>query len=161
MNLCFIWVLFFVLLGSYIYEFTRLLHPCSLCVLQKLGMMGVVTALLMNCRFGIKAQHYGLAILSALLGRIFSLRQIAMHLCPEFPDAGEAVLGLDLYVWAFLVFTLSIFSCAVLTIFYGYTRKKEFPITWNRPEKWTFGAIAVIVLANFITIFVEFGLFSL
>lgn len=160
MNLCFIWVLFFVLLGSYIYEFTRHLHPCSLCILQRLAMIGVACALLMNCRFGIKVQHYGLAILSALLGRIFSLRQIAMHLCPEFPSAGEAVLGLDLYVWAFLVFTLSIFACAILTMFYGYTRKLEFPITWRLAEKCTLGAIVLIALANFVTTFVEFGLYQ-
>lgn len=148
MNLLFIFVLSGVLFGSYFYQYTKHTSPCYLCSLQRLGMVGVAIALLMNCRFGIKAQHYGLAILSALVGRVFSLKQISMHTCPDALTYGEPVFGFDLYIWAFIVFTCSIFSCAILTIIYGYTKKKEFPPVWGLFEKLAFWAVTLITATS-------------
>ncbi|MBX7065802.1 MAG: disulfide bond formation protein B [Parachlamydiales bacterium] len=160
LNLLFVFVLFLVLLASYVYQYSKAQQPCFLCILQRLGMIGVAAALLMNCRFGIKVQHYGLAILSALIGRLFALRQIAMHLCPEFPAFGQGVFGFDLYVWAFFVFSCSIFACAVLLILYGFTKHKDFPPVWGIPEKLAFWAIGLITASNLITTFLECGLTS-
>lgn len=155
LNLLFIYIIFFVLFAAYFYQYLRNEDPCFLCILQRLGMIGVASALLMNFRFGIKVQHYGLAILSALIGRIFALRQIAMHACPEFPTFGQKVFGFDLYIWAFFVFTFSIFACAILTILYGFTKNKDFPPTWGLFERVAFWAIALITVSNLITTFLE------
>ena len=157
MNNLFIYLLFIVLFGSYLYQYLHGVLPCYLCLMQKLGMLGVAVAILMHFRFGVKAQYYGLAILSALLGRAFSLRQIAMHLCPEFPTYGEGVLGLDLFVWAFIVFSCSIFACAVLTIFYGVAKKREFPPAWGFAEKLSFWAIFLMAVSHFFTTLIECG----
>jgi disulfide bond formation protein DsbB len=150
LNLLFIFVLEAVLIAGFVYQFTKQEEPCPLCFLQRLGMIGIVSALLMNLRFGIRAQHYGLAILSAVLGRLVSLRQIGFHVCPEFPTFGEPILGLDLYVWAFMVFTCAIFSAAVLTILYGYTKNHEYLPTWGKAEKGALGLVFLIALANMI-----------
>lgn len=158
LNLLFIFVIFAVLLSASLYQFTRYVPPCPLCILQKLGMIGIAASLLMNCKFGIKAQHYGLAILSALIGRIFSLKQISMHVCPEFPTYGRAVFGFDLYVWAFIVFTCSIFACALLTIFFGYTKKRDFSPSWGFLDRIAFWAVFLITLCNLITTFMRCGL---
>ena len=155
MNLLFIYILFIVLFGSYLYQYFKGAQPCHLCTLQRLGMIGVACALLMNLRFGIKPQYYGLAILSALTGRLFSLKQIAMHVCPEFPTYGQAIFGYDLYVWAFIVFSCSIFACAILTIIYGYTKKKEIPPTWGFPEGIAFLGGILITVSNFFTTLLE------
>lgn len=157
LNALFILVLCAVLLGAYFYQFTKHEEPCPLCLLQRLGMIGIAVALLMNLRFGIRVQHYGLAILSALLGRIVSLRQIALHVCPEFPTFGEPVFGFDLYVWAFIVFSCSIFAAAVLLILFGYTKPREYQPTWGSMEKFAFGLVTLITVANIITTFMECG----
>lgn len=147
-NLFFIYVLIAVLFGAYLYQFLEGERPCFLCFLQRSGMIGIAAALLMNFRFGIKVQHYGLAILSALLGRIFALKQISMHVCAAFPNYGEAIYGLDLFVWAYLIYTLAIFACALFTIFFGYAKVREFPPTWGPFEQIAFWAISLITLAN-------------
>jgi len=105
-------------------------------------------------------QHYGLAIVSAVLGRLVALRQIGLHVCPEFPTFGEPVFGFDLYVWSFLVFTSSIFSCAVLTIINGYSKKYEYLPSWETADKVAFWAVGLITFGNAVTTFIECGFFS-
>jgi len=155
LNLLFIYVLCIVLLGGYAYQYIKSEDPCPLCLLQRLGMIGVATALLLNLRFGIKAQHYGLAIVSASLGRMVSLRQIGLHVCPEFPTFGEPVLGFDLYVWAYIVFTCSIFSAAVLTIIYGYYKNLTYPPSWNLADRIAFWSIVFLTVTNALATFIE------
>jgi hypothetical protein len=121
-------------------------------------MVGVASAILLNIRFGIKVQHYGLAILCAILGRMVALRQIGLHVCPEFPTFGEPVFGFDLYVWSYMVFTSSIFSSAVLIIIYGYTKKQEYPPTWKAADKGAFWAVGLITMGNALTTLIECGL---
>lgn len=158
MNLLFIYILIVVLFGAYLYQIIKAEAPCYLCLLQRLGMIGIAVSLLMNFRFGIKVQHYGLAILSALLGRIFSLKQISMHVCPEFPAYGEAIFGLDLFLWAYIVYTFAIFACALLAIFFGYTKTMEYSPMWGPLERIAFWAIALIIISNLATAFLQCGL---
>jgi disulfide bond formation protein DsbB len=158
LNLLFIYTLCAVLLGSYAYQYIRSEEPCSLCLLQRLGVIGMMAALLLNVRFGIKVQHYGLVILSALLGRMVSLRQIGLHVCPEFPTFGEPVLGFDLYVWSFIVFSASIFASAILIILYGVTKNQEFAPRFGVGSKFAFWVVFLTVISNFLTTFMECGL---
>src|SRR3990167_692890 len=122
LNLLFVYVLCCVLVASYVYQFTAQPHHCPLCLLQRLAIFGVTIGLLLNLRFGIKAEHYGLSLLGAILGRSISLRHIALHACPleSPPFEGTAVLGFNIYVWAFIVFACSIVSIAILLILFGF-----------------------------------------
>lgn len=160
LNLLFVYVIFFVLLAGYMYQYWLKDEPCFLCLLQRIGMIGIAAALLMNLRFGIRVQHYGLAILSALMGRAFALRQIAMHVCPQFPAFGHKVFGFDLYIWTFIIFSCSIFAEAALAIFYGYTKNKVFKPKWSIAERTAFWAIILITASNFISTLLECGLSS-
>lgn len=157
-NVLFIFVLCCVLIAAYLYQFIKHEEPCPLCLLQRLGMIGIATALLMNLRIGIRIEHYGLAILSALVGPLSSLRQIAMHVCPQFPIFGSPVLGFDLYVWALIVFICSLVACAILLIFYGYSNHREYHPAWRLLEKSAFSLVTLIILANTITTFLQCGL---
>ena len=131
LNIFFIYVISLILLASYAYQFLLKEEPCSLCMLQRAGMIGIASSLLLNLRFGIKIQYYGLAIISALLGRVVSLRQIGFHICPDFPSFGRPIFGIDLYVWSFIIFTLSIFACAILLIFKGFSKQETYPARWG------------------------------
>ncbi len=157
-NIIFILVLCFVLASAFAYQIIKHEEPCPLCYLQRLSMMGISISLLMNLRFGIKAQHYGLAIVCALLGEAESLRQILLHICPQFPVFGEPVFGFDLYMWAFIVFTLSIFSCAVLLMIKGYASQVEYLPTWSGIETATFILVCLLILGNIGSTYYDCGL---
>jgi len=160
LNILFILVLCGVALASYTYQYVTKIEPCPLCLMQRLALSGIVIALLMNLRFGIKIQNYGLAILSALLGRVVCLRQIGLHVCPEIGSFGIPILGFDLYLWSFFVFTSSIFACAVLLIIKGYSKQEEYPPTWGIVEKVVFVLVFLVTLTNTITTYLECGLFG-
>ncbi|HSX11150.1 MAG TPA: disulfide bond formation protein B [Chlamydiales bacterium] len=156
-NALFIFVLCGVLLAAYGYQLIEHEAPCPLCLLQRLGMVGIAVALLMNLRIGVRIEHYGLAILSALVGPLSSMRQIALHVCPQFPAHGVPVLGHNLYVWALVVFICSLFACAVLLILYGYSNHREYHPAWRALEKGAFLAAILITLANVITTLLQCG----
>ncbi len=152
LNLVFVYVLCGVLLGAYGYQYLMHEHPCALCLLQRIGMIGVAIGPLMNMRFGIKMEHYAISLLSAIIGRIISLRQIALHICPEFPTFGEPILGYDLYVWAAIVFACSMFAVAVLLFLFGISRHREVPAFWHSGwEKSAWFLVGIITIANIIT----------
>jgi disulfide bond formation protein DsbB len=157
LNILFIYVLCTVLLSGYAYQFIKHEEPCPLCLLQRLGMIGISIGLFMNLRFGIKAEHYGLSLLSAVVGRFVSLRQIGLHICPQFSTFGEPVLGFDLYVWAFIVFTCSVIAIAILLILFGYTHHQVIKPTWGILEKIAFALTALIVLGNIVTTLTDCG----
>lgn len=154
LNLFFIYTLLLVLIGAYLYQYIARQEPCPLCLLQRLGMIGVACSLLMNLRFGIKAQHYGLAILSAMIGRSFSLKQISLHICPGFPSYDQEVFGLDLYMWAFIVFSCSIFASAVLCIFYGYSEPAKKSAVFGVLDHLAFWGVFTLTAGNILTMLI-------
>ena len=155
LNALHILILCGVLLGAYSVQFLLHEQPCPLCMLQRLSMIGIAFAALCNLKFGIRPLHYGLGILSAILGASVSLRQMALHICPQFPTFGEPLFGLDLYWWAFVVFACSILAIAVLLFLYKKEQEKPHPLNWF--EWGVFGLILLITAANVITTLMECG----
>ena len=107
LNLLLIFIICSVLMGAFYIQFVEHETPCPLCMLQRAGMVGVALGALLNLRFGISPAHYALSLLSCLTGGLVALRQISLHVCPQFPTFGIPVLGLSLYTWSFLVFVSS------------------------------------------------------
>ncbi len=100
-----------VLIGAFYFQFGLGENPCPLCLLQRIGMIGVIFGLSLNTYFGLKKEHFGIVILSALVGSAFSIRQILLHICPiagEPSGYGTAVLGMHLYSWAVVIYIASI-----------------------------------------------------
>lgn len=117
-NALFVIVLCVVLLGGYYLQFFRHQEPCPLCMLQRLGMIGIAIGLLMNLKFGIKPAHYALSLLAAIFSGAVSLRHIGLQVCPEFEALGKPILGLYPFTWAFLVIACSLLAISVLLFFY-------------------------------------------
>jgi hypothetical protein len=153
LNRLFIYVLSAILLAAYSYQIIRGREPCPLCFLQRVGITGIGAALMMNLRFGIRTEHYGLAIISALIGRIFALRHINFHVCPSIPLFGNTILGFDLYLWSYFIFTCSLFSIAILLILFGVFPPS--PISWKRSDKIGCLLFALITLGNVINSFID------
>ena len=159
-NALFIWVLCGVLLSSDFYQFIEHAKPCPLCLLQRLGIFGITIALLLNLRFGIKTEHYGLGLLSAVVGSIVSLKQISLNICQPVA-IGVPILGFKLYVWAFVVYICSITAIAFLMMFFGWTNHEKQPPAWCAMEKFSFILVVLVLLVNLATLFTGRSLSSL
>lgn len=147
-----------ILMGGYIYQFIKHEEPCPLCMLQRLAMFGVAAGVLLNLRFGFKEEHYGLDLLASFFGLIVSLRQIALHVCPQFPTFGEPILNYDLYVWSFFVFMCSIFATSVLLMIHLFIHQKPARPVWAFWDKLAFALVLLLALANTITTLIQCGL---
>lgn len=140
-----------VLLGGFWVQLVEHETPCPLCLLQRLGMIGVACGALLNLRFGIQTSHYALSLFSALMGGTVALRQISLHVCPGFPAFGLPVLGLSLYTWSFLVFVCSALFISILLCLYNPKASSQAPYAFNPWCKLAFILIFVITIGNIIT----------
>jgi hypothetical protein len=121
-------------------------------------MIGIAIGILMNMRFGIRPEHYGIAIIASVVGRVTSLRQIALHICPQFPAFGTPVFGFDLYVWAFIVFNCSVIAASVLLLMYGLGKREKIAPFWNLGAKIAFWLVVSITAINCVMILRVCGL---
>lgn len=136
--------------------------PCPLCLLQRIGMIGIAIGLLMNLRFGIHPLHYGISIVSALIGAAVSTRQILLHIVPSADGVtgyGDAVLGMHLYTWALIVFLASILGIAFFMILMKWSDNLgSESVELNSVEKGILVLFLVLALGNTLGVFLECGL---
>lgn len=147
-----------ILISAFGIQFLWKETPCPLCLLQRLGMIGVATALLLNLRFGVRPSHYGLALLSALVGGAVALRHIALHAIRGSPTFGIPVFGLGLYTWSFIIFSCCILAIALLLFLYRSEDHQDGVQTLSFFDKFVSGLLFVVVLVNVITTFQQCGL---
>lgn len=149
-----------VLLGAYYVQFVGHEFPCPLCLLQRLGMLGVAFGAMLNLRYGVQPAHYGVSLLSAVFGASVSVRQILLHIVPGTGGFGTPVWGLHLYTWAFIVFVVAIFLIGIMLIFEGQFKKDllhKAPVRIGFFVKTVFLLAVFITAANVVTTFLECG----
>lgn len=158
-NALLIFILCGVLLSAYYVQFVFKEQPCPLCMLQRLAMIGVATGAFLNLRFGMQPQHYGIALLSALVGSLVALRHILLHICAESPLPDHLpILGFHLYTWSFIVFT-----CAMITITLSLFLYKPSAETASKSKPFSilasmaFIIILLVAAANAVTTFIQCG----
>lgn len=129
--------------------------PCPLCLLQRLCFIMVGLSVCMNIKDGIKTSHYGLMLLSALLGFAIALRQIMLHIAPGDPGYGHLVFGFHMYIWSATAFTIIMGLIAGALFFErGFTAKQQ------KPERQNLVLMIVflcLILANGVSTFIECG----
>ncbi len=141
LNSLFALILAAILWGALAIQFFKHEEPCPLCLLQRLGMLGMASGALMNVRFGPRKSHYGLSLFSAVFGGFVALRQMFLHVCPQFPKFGVPFWGLSLYTWSFITFAASIFYIGLLLLFFDHQKEEM-----ETPRSDPFGLFAFIVL---------------
>jgi len=153
LNCFFILVVMGVVSGAIAFEFLEHENPCPLCFLQRLGMVGAACGAFLNLRFGIHARHYAISIFSALVGGAVSLRQITLHICPQFSTFGTPIMGLSLFTWAGVVALCSLIAIGIALLIYE-PETKDTPFTkMNLLEKFVSVFLTLIVLANVVLAF--------
>ena len=122
-----------------------------------MGMLGIIFGLSLNTYFGFKKEHFAILILAALIGSIYSIRQILLHICagPGEPTGyGTPILGMHLYSWALIIFILSIVGSAIFLFFIKEEKNgtERIPV---RFEKYVFYLSMLLCFANIIAAFFE------
>ena len=162
-NVLALFALLGVLAGSLQLQFGIGEQPCPLCLIQRSGMIGLAVGPVMNLMWGIRASHYALSILAAMVGAAGSIRQILLHIEPGDPGYGPAILGLHLYTWALVTFVIAIVGCAVMLLWDAPFQEKDQGIryakSWFRVVALTaiFWAFAYLVIIG-ISVIPECGL---
>lgn len=146
-----------ILTGAFYFQYGLHETPCPLCLLQRMGMLGVILGLSFNAVFGFRKEHAALVIGAALVGASFSVRQILLHIVPipgEPTGYGSAVLGMHLYSWAAVVFLTAIAGTGVFLCLF----REEPPGTRRRPSGFESGTLyfaALLCLLNVLAAFAE------
>lgn len=143
-------------------EYAQLIQhelPCPLCLLQRMGFVGVMFGLFLNVIYGSRPLHYSLSVLAAVFGAATALRQISLHVIPGTPGYGAPFMGYHFYTWAFIVFVVIITGLAVVSSFANQYGERKFR---GFGDQAALAKIAIvtslfIVLANALVTFAECG----
>lgn len=161
-----------VLIGANAYQFIYRELPCTLCLLQRLAMIGVAYGAAMNLMLGPSHRFYSVSIVSAVFGIAISARQSLLHINPYFdtetdkptlepttnPAFGNPILGLDLYVWGIIVFGSVFLAIGLVRMFRSRPEEAKEEPRWLTHIS-TFGVGLLFVVAAFqtLTVFAECG----
>ena len=135
--------------------------PCPLCILQRVGILGIAFGFLLNVKFNLHPVHYALSLLAALLTALISIRQITLHILPGNPGYGFPFLGLHLYTWVFLLTVIIIAYIAILfSISPQYSELIDKKIKSKRFQSLAhivFAVVFLIAIFNGISTYLETG----
>ena len=74
--------------------------PCSLCVMQRLGLYSISFGLILNLIKKRDLKHNLLVILTSLITFFIAALQVLRHIIPGTGSYGDALFGMHLYTWA-------------------------------------------------------------
>ncbi|MBU3731797.1 MAG: disulfide bond formation protein B [Beijerinckiaceae bacterium] len=130
--------------------------PCPLCLLQRMAMFAAGVGLVLNISVQHAPRHYGIIIISSVIGMFMAIRQILLHIVPGTGAYGDPFLGLHFYTWAFLLFVGMIAGASLMLMI---MRQSGSEARQTTPWLGTFaiGLFTVLVVANVIGTTLECG----
>lgn len=146
-----------VLAFAYFLEFTLFELPCPLCLLQRIALCAMAAGLILNLKFGLRPRHYGLILLAASAGLVFSVRQVLLHILPGDPGYGSPVLGLHYYTWGAIIFSIAILATAIMLLFDRQFRPGAAP-RLGPVANGAIGLAFALTVGNVATTFIECGI---
>lgn len=149
-----------VLLVAFYFQVALHELPCPLCLLQRLAFTALAVGPVLTLRLGPRPSHYGVTILAALAGAGIAARQILLHVGPDDPGYGSALLGYHFYTWAFLCFAVAILASAALLLFEVRPATRGGEPELGLFEKAAFWLVLAVTLANAGSALLECGLYG-
>lgn len=132
--------------------------PCPLCLLQRLGFLGMALGFILNLRYGFRPSHYSVVLTSGLLCAFIALRQIALHVIPGTGVYGSSIFGWHLYTWSFVI---SVAAIIITSILLGADRQyqvtEEVSEAWKKLTNIMFAILLLILSINVVAIFLQCG----
>lgn len=149
---------FMVLLLAFLMQFVYNELPCPLCLLQRFGFMAIAFGFLLNFRFGFRPSHYSIILLSSLFTAFVAMRQVALHVVPGTGAYGNAVFGLHLYTWSFVLSMLVVISTSLLLgVDRQYLEKVRKSRIWEYIVHTLFAVLVFLTVANIVSTVFECG----
>lgn len=161
-----------VLLGAYFMQFYYRELPCTLCLLQRVAMLCVAFGVAMNVVLGPHPRHYGVCLVSAVVGITVSIRQSLLHINPYFdkktglptleatanPGFAQTAFGYHMYAWGVVLFAAVILIVGLIQLFDGQFEKRDQQPAWLGRMAFIGGGLFLIMAGmETITTFMECG----
>ncbi|KEQ13519.1 disulfide bond formation protein B [Endozoicomonas montiporae] len=137
--------------------------PCPLCLLQRIAFTGCMFAILLNIFYGTRPWHYGILLVSAMLGAGIALRQISLHVIPGNPGYGGTVFSWHFYTWSFLCFTTIIATVSLTFLVPSHFSVSSAFIGFGAQPAWIKLAVVLcylVVSVNMVSAFLECGFYA-
>jgi disulfide bond formation protein DsbB len=145
-----------VLLVAFFYQLVLGELPCPLCLLQRGAFAAIGIGFLLNIRFGSSTAHYGIVLISAVIGAATSSRQMLLHFKPGDTGFGSALLGLHFYTWGLVAFMAYVVYTGILLFIEAGNHREENPVQdgLGRAALWLF---LLVVAGNLVSTLLECG----
>ena len=123
-----------------------LLHelPCPLCLLQRIQFAMLAIGPIMHVRLGPRPSHYALSLFAAAAGFAFSTRQVLLHILPDDPGYGTALLGYHYYTLALIGFAAAIVLTSVMLLFDRQFEPEAAP-KFDAPDMFATAAVWLVI----------------
>ncbi|MFJ6699450.1 disulfide bond formation protein B [Streptomyces sp. NPDC091272] len=142
-------------------------YPCPLCMIQRMFMLLAALGAGYIVRRGLTGtlsgndymMGWGLALVACIGGGFTAWRQTMLHILPGDKGYGAPVLGLHMYVWAWILFMASVVAIGVVMALAHLTAGRDTP--GSKPYR-TVGNLvlwflALIIAVNLVAVFLEEG----
>jgi disulfide bond formation protein DsbB len=136
-------------------QFYRSDLPCPLCLLQRISFVAVGLCLAMNLKLTISTTHYGLMIISALIGFAIALRQFFLHLTPNDPGYGHLFWGINFFTWSMIAFSTVIALTGIALLLNRGFNHHQASLSWGTHA--LIILFLILILVNGISTFIECG----
>jgi hypothetical protein len=143
------------------FAFQLLFHelPCPLCVLQRVGLIGIAFGFLLNFRFGFRPSHYAIVLTSGLFTSFVALRQIVLHVIPNTGSYGPPLFGFHLYTWVYIItMTIITITTFLLSVDRQYQHTNDTHHGCPKITNLLFLLVTLLVVANIVSSIFECGL---
>lgn len=145
--------------------------PCTLCVLQRFGILMVGFGAISSIKHNPAVKYDVIIIFASLLTGFVGLRQVLLHITPPDLGFGNAFLGLHLYTWSalwgfllILVMALAPFLNKILEqlIMLKHRKNKPVDIPHVLQSRYSIGKIlhiilTLVVLSEIVSTYLECG----
>ncbi|MFE0171175.1 disulfide bond formation protein B [Streptomyces sp. NPDC059002] len=141
-------------------------YPCPLCMVQRMFMMLAALGAAYIVRKGMTGtitgrdymMGWGLALVACIAGGFASWRQTMLHILPGDKGYGEPVLGLHMYVWAWILFMASVVAVGIVLAFAHVTADRGIPTAPHQAVgKAVLGFMALVIAVNLVAVFLLEG----
>ncbi|MGW0734271.1 disulfide bond formation protein B [Streptomyces sp. NPDC002851] len=138
-------------------------YPCPLCMIQRMFMLLAALGAAYIVRKGLTGtitrrdymMGWGLALVGSMGGAFAAWRQTMLHILPGDEGYGSPVLGLHMYVWAWILFMASVVAVGIVLAFAHHTTDRHVPTTGisallGRAVLWFIG---LVIAVNLVVVF--------
>lgn len=135
--------------------------PCPLCLIQRVGYIGMAFGYILNAYDRPRPIHYAISLISAMFTASVAIRQILLHIVPNTGVYGASFFGFHLYVWSFLISSFNILLISILFInMQQFNVSAKVKSSYHFAYKIIFIGIIILALVNSVTTFHLCGLNS-